>query len=341
MLPLLLLLGVGGCPEAKSPNAQPPSQHVLRMSLERAVRRGDSAEVARLLEQGAQAGGFNSDGEYTMMHDAALGGDLEIASMLTQSGAEVDPPLEDEDWSNGCYALGTTPLAIAANLGQKEIVELLLDGDADPTSTDEDGRTPAHMAAARGHRDIMDLLIASGADAGARSALGYTPLDYEMGHWCAEDDLERASTLLDQGADPNVDFGAGLSLVHDRCLVGAAEGVQLLIEYGADIEVRSEYGETPLQLAAAGGDVETVQTLLARGADAKAIDYAGRTALHHCLEYAMSGAPGNPKRLEILKLLISAGANADARNERGHTAFDMAREYHCDELAEYLDRHTS
>ena len=54
-------------------------------------------------------------------------------------------------------------------------IRLLLDGGADPNSTDEDKDTPLHYACSSGNEEIIRLLLSKGADPTASDGLGRTP----------------------------------------------------------------------------------------------------------------------------------------------------------------------
>jgi ankyrin repeat protein len=72
------------------------------------------------------------------LHTAtAFGGDVATARALLHGGA--DP--------NGRSASGSTPLHNAAQVGNRELVELLLERGADPAIALADGRTAADLAA--------------------------------------------------------------------------------------------------------------------------------------------------------------------------------------------------
>ena len=105
-----------------------------------------------------------------------------------------------------------TPLYVAANLGRKEIAELLIsrgaeiDGKGDAKGGN---RTPLHGAALRGSRAVAELLLSKGADINAKDVSGATPL-----HFAARE--------------------------------GRKDVVELLIAKGADINAMDNDGRTPL-----------------------------------------------------------------------------------------------
>ena len=84
-------------------------------------------------------------------------GTLEIVEALLEAGADK------EQKNSG----GETALIAAANVGRKEIVELLLKEEepSDKTATNNDGKTALDLASENGHADIVELLEAGGAAA--------------------------------------------------------------------------------------------------------------------------------------------------------------------------------
>ena len=96
--------------------------------------------------------------------------------------------------------------------------------------------------------------------------------------------------------------------------------VQALVAAGANVNVTNEIEQTPLQLACYKGEadkLEIVQTLLKAGADAKAVSISGDSALHYAVKNARYHAESRED--DIYHALIEAGADVNARNNRGAT----------------------
>ncbi|KAJ6084469.1 hypothetical protein N7486_011269 [Penicillium sp. IBT 16267x] len=91
-----------------------------------------------------------------------------------------------------------TPLSLAAQAGQVDIVEALLDRGADiELRTNGQGRTPLVSAAMHRQEEAMWLLLAAGANPDVVDGLGSTPL-----HYAARTGQETAvRLLLAKGAD--------------------------------------------------------------------------------------------------------------------------------------------
>jgi len=86
--------------------------------------------------------------------------------------------------NNGIYVdsildfLNNTPLMLASILGRKEIVEFLLDKEADVNLTDIEGNTALNIAASAefSSPEIVELLINAGSDVNTVNSNGNTPL---------------------------------------------------------------------------------------------------------------------------------------------------------------------
>lgn len=120
-----------------------------------AAKAGDLAEIARLLDGGAEIDAADAFG--APLHWAILNRRDEAAVLLIERGARLDV-LSD--------ALGS-PLHAAAQRGLPAQARLLLENGAAADVRDKDGRTPLHFAAFAGRVEIAEALIGAGADVGA------------------------------------------------------------------------------------------------------------------------------------------------------------------------------
>ncbi|XP_076054374.1 uncharacterized protein LOC143033062 [Oratosquilla oratoria] len=102
----------------------------------------------------------------TLLHVAFYKKALDSAKVLLHLGAGTEEA-ESE--------LGDRPLHVAVRVGSYSGVCLLLEKDADPTSSNRLGNTPLHLAAAAGKLHICRRLLQAGARATALNRLGETP----------------------------------------------------------------------------------------------------------------------------------------------------------------------
>lgn len=115
---------------------------------------------------------------------------LQIVRLLLAYGANV----------NRRDNLGSTPLIVAALVGDTDAAKLLIDQGANVTAKDEQGTTALHYAAMSGALGLVKLLINKGADVNAQAKGGDTVLSNAV----EGQNLELVRVLLDHGADPNL-----------------------------------------------------------------------------------------------------------------------------------------
>ena len=92
----------------------------------------------------------------------------------------------------------STPLALAAENGSGDVVDVLLKGGADVSVADAAGNTPLMLAAGSGHAGAVRQLLAAGADVNAtEKVLGQTALMFAA----AYNRVDAIKALLAAGAD--------------------------------------------------------------------------------------------------------------------------------------------
>ena len=113
------------------------------------------------------------------------------------------------------------------------------------------------------------------------------------------------------------------SLLTIAITAGLPKMVRTLLTLGADVGARDATGSSTLFLACAAGKLETCDVLLSHSSDKgdvrkllEAENDVGETALFQ--------AVATPSQLEIVSLLLAAGADVSASNYEGHTALHRA-----------------
>lgn len=249
-----------------------------------------------------------------------------------------------------------TPLHVAAWMGKQEIVELLLEQDADPNIYGRGKGGSALSAAAHGgFFKIVELLLSRGADvheglSGSWENYQHTVLEDDdtpesvfgpfidppsnvvdrrakgQGRETAlfkavsHDHAETVNLLLDRGAMPNTRNGkGGRTALHEACYRGRTDIVQILLNKGALVTKSDMRGRTPLMQACLGmepDNKELVRILLEAGADLERFDLSAGSVLRAA---AIKGSQS------IVRLLL--GSKADPNNHsplmealrRGHS----------------------
>lgn len=123
---------------------------------------GNTEAAEALIEAGADVMARNRSG-FTALHAAAYGGHVGTARLLLANGADVNGRINRADKS---------PIFLAADEGHIEVIEVLLDHDADIVTLDNDGFTVLIRTMFRKHYDIVALLKEHGATCPPPEAFG-------------------------------------------------------------------------------------------------------------------------------------------------------------------------
>jgi ankyrin repeat protein len=176
------------------------------------------------------------------------------------------------------------------------------------------GNGPLQWASSLSSLQTIKFLVDSGADINARNLSGHTPL-------VSAKNPEVVEYFLSIGVNVNAKLENGFTTFifqsGHRCSV---ESLTMLIDAGADIFARNNYGQSALHWASTwSAPAECLNFLLERGADIEARTLSGNTPLHEAADCHIFCSE------HVIPLLLSKGANLDAKNEGGKTAWDLAQ----------------
>ncbi len=218
-------------------------------------------------------------------------------------------------------AKGQTALHLAVSQKQQKAAQALLKAGADVNARGMRGSTPLMEAVRVRDLPMVQTLLKAGADVKAKDQEGCTALSLAADPVLGE--IVRA--LLKAGADPNARWQGKTPIMH-ALEEQKWDIAKLLLKSGADARAQSDNGFTLLMFALpsfidGGSDpkapVQMFQTLLDAGADVKPQDKRnGASALHYA---AIVG------HTEIVKLLLKAGADVNAKDFQGRTPLDVAQ----------------
>ncbi len=302
-----------------------------------ATQHGDMKLTKMLIDAGADPNYANPRG-ITALTLAASNGATSIAKVLLEAGA--DPELSAKDIP--------TPLMAATN--HSAIMDLLLAHGADVNQTDEQGRTALLAAASRFPGKGVKPLLKAGADPNGRGPDGDLPLLAAVQHkvvhpvrWLLDAGAD-PNVCFDKASTWDQSIRKGTTPLMYAAETGRAKLVEILLEAGADPAAKDSANQTALDLAwnkghsrigemiqsrlpeaaqagksrtqkqwsamllaaAKRGDIDDAERAIAAGADLNAADSVGedfgKTPVALACEH---------QRVDVLKLLIAAGANVD------------------------------
>lgn len=289
-----------------------------------------STAIDVLVSIGANVDASDSAGS-TPLHVAADRGAFEATATLVKHGAnpnKLDHKLR-------------APICLAVEKGDIPTVRALLTSGVDVnrrfTSREPFGHEYSllELAVCRNehvHRKYRSM---------ARSRHAPTDPDY----------LKLLKLLVGHGVNVNVTNSAGESLLHIAAKRQKVVGIDFLVDAGASVSRKDHAGLTPLHVASRYGHVEVVIRLFKAGADAglrssldvTALDLACRNGYKHVVKEFLQqpgmdvnaasatgstalhqATMGEETSVEVVELLIEAGASVDCPRLDGWTPLHLA-----------------
>ena len=184
-----------------------------------AVRKGDAAEVARLLKAGVSVD-HRDEAKRTPLLVATHADNVDIARLLIAAGADV----------NAKDNIRETPFLFAGAQGRNEILKLILaTGKANLADTNRYGGTALIPSAEKGHPETVRMLIKAGVAIDHINNLGWTALlEAVVLSNGGPTHQEIVRDLLDAGADWRIGDKDGVNSLDHARRRGFTEIVRLI-----------------------------------------------------------------------------------------------------------------
>lgn len=266
------------------------------MPLHIAAQRGEPALVQTLVQAGADVLAKDAKGRVALQ----LTEDAAVQEILLATRARREQELQlCRDVANGNVNKVKNALAQGVN----------------PNALNEDNTQSVLCVAVRGESvEILDALLESGAD------VAYvTPNNKSILHVAALTAGEEViQALLAAGADPMHPGNNGATPLHDAVWCGNVAAVRALLPAYQTVGFSPDgkYNGFPVTMAVSQGKVVCVQLFIEAGVDVNDVRFADSPLLH------LAAKADNPA---VVRLLLEAGANKQARDKEGKTAADYAK----------------
>lgn len=195
---------------------------------------------------------------------------------------------------------GNTLLYYAAEKGQHELVQSLLDLGADPNLANKEGNTPLHLAA---NLDTTRNLLKFKAKLVTHNQAGETPFHTAV----QRGKFDQIKFMLLQKAELMPSLARGEKPALSPLFMTSMPGIiRLLIEAGSDLSARDLYGDSILHK---NNDQVIIEDLLKRGMNVDTRNQLGLTPLQ------------STKSLDKFRILLKLGADPNASDPEGLPLF--------------------
>jgi ankyrin repeat protein len=260
---------------------------------------------------------YDSEGR-SPIHDAGLGGNVEIFELLKSKGLNVKSVADDGKTSLH-YACSNGRLKLCKHLVQEHPVLLRV--------RDKKGLLPLHEAAWSGSIELFKFLMEAGNDIDIRDKTfeGCTVL-----HQSADGGrLEMSKYLLDK--DPSLLHeidDEGMTVLHRAALGGNTQLFKMLEEMGLQVTEKTKNGQSVLHLSCKQGKLLMSSYLIAKYRDLLYdLDKEGNNVSHTA---AYSG------NTQLLVLLQQNKVDIHAKSEKGETPLHTASTQSKIDMCRYL-----
>jgi len=184
-------------------------------------------------------------------------------------------------------------------------------------------------AAERGDLPAVERLLEDGADVDERRADGRTAVTAAA----LGDHVDIARALIAAGADVDLQDADRNNPLLVTGQTGSVAMLREVLKAAPDFTLTNRYGGVSIIPASERGHVDYVRAVLDTEIDVDHVNHLGWTAL---LEAVILG-DGGPDHVEIVRMLVAAGADRSIADRDGVTALEHARERGYDEMVALLE----
>ncbi|XP_060552348.1 uncharacterized protein LOC132713693 [Ruditapes philippinarum] len=260
-----------------------------------ATKRGLFKIVRCLLQNGVDINHRNVQGQ-SALDKAIVCNEFNICAALIQKGCQLDVKAGKFD---------RTPLHAAVDMGNIEIVELLLNNRASIDTTDHRGENPIHTAALRGNMKILRLLLNEDKSL-AMNRFKFQRQITTLYHYAVnKENKDLLQILIEHDIDLNMQDQFGRTPLYFAVYYSKPEFVELMLEK-ADVTLAENNGYTPLHAAVFNLNTALVKMLCKYYTDIRMVDRKGNSVFH-VLKNVSKGQIGNDTCVrvsECIKILL-------------------------------------
>ena len=341
------------CLEANEKAKEQLLKDGLKLDLHEAAAAGVSSRVEEILARNPGSVNHRDFQDATPMHYAAACGQIAVANVLLQKGADL-----------GAAAAGlddATPAHFAAGIADHKTAAMMLEtlvGNGAPAGArQKNGTTPLHIAAQHGHADAVRMLIRRGADPAAVDSAMATGDAVSVLH-DATSITRDCQTARYRGVHREDTYGLPQAWINEFVIASHFDFEKVKRLYGQCHDLlltRSTWDEIGVEAAAHMGRQDMAEFFIEKGSpisvctacmlghqdEVKKLLAEDRNRVHergaHDFPLIWYTAFG-PERPDLLEMLLASGADVHA-GMMGNTIVQLAEKKKYNRILEIVKTH--